>query len=321
MQGMKINPKEIFLGILAGGTGIGALWMWHALIPELLSGSGTYQSVAYAVFVLIASACFFVCAAFFIENFWLLYGITAVFGIAPIFLMDFRGSTIALVLIPVFFVLFAVYRMQNEAQYSCGFKPMKSMRAGLPYFFTAISCAGAIFYFGGLKQGEAVSSLLPRPVFNFTIRTLREPLQSIIGISSFDADDKVDDFLRSLLEAEFQKKGVKLSQVPKSEIDKLLAAQRAELSLRYGLRLNGKETIADVFYQTVIDRMEDFMGPYQLYIPYFSALAFFFAFKAFTFPLYIISVLITAGLIRLLIMSKILKNEIENITVERVTLA
>jgi len=317
---MKINPKELLFGILAAGTGVAALWLWHALIPELLLGSGMYDHLTYAIITVIISACFFACSAFFVTNHWVLYGAGALFGITPIFLTNLHGNDSALVLITLFFALLAIYRMQNETRYSCGFNPFKNMRAGLPYFFTAVACAGSIFYFGSLKQDEVVLSLLPRPAFNFTIRILREPLQSITGIPAFDPDETVDELLLSLLKSELQKKNIALNHVPKSEIAKMLASQRAEISARYGLHLTGKETATDVFYQTATDRIEDLARPYKSYLPYLSALAFFFALKAFTLPLYIVSVLITAGLIRLLITSKILTKEIVDMKVERVRL-
>ena len=73
-------------------------------------------------------------------------------------------------------------------------------------------------------------------------------------------------------------------------------------------------------HRAVIERLEDVLGPFVQFLPLISALAFFFAFKAFTFPLYLVSVAATALLIRGLRMATIVRSAPRQITVERLTL-
>ena len=72
--------------------------------------------------------------------------------------------------------------------------------------------------------------------------------------------------------------------------------------------------------RAIIERLEDLLGPFVQYLPLLSAFAFFFAFKALTFPLYFMSVALTAGLIRALRMATIITIESQQIEVERLTL-
>jgi hypothetical protein len=77
---------------------------------------------------------------------------------------------------------------------------------------------------------------------------------------------------------------------------------------------------AEVLYRAMVKQFKELLGPYQDFLPYASAVIFFFAFKTFTIPLYYLALIFSFLLIKLLIWSKIVKKEIVEIQAERLTI-
>lgn len=77
---------------------------------------------------------------------------------------------------------------------------------------------------------------------------------------------------------------------------------------------------ADDFYEAMVLELQQILGPYQRFLPLASAIIFFFAFKAFTVPVYYLTLIFIFLLLKLLVFSKIVNKEKVQIEVERLTL-
>ena len=87
-----------------------------------------------------------------------------------------------------------------------------------------------------------------------------------------------------------------------------------------GIVVPDREQAAEVLYRATVKQFKELLGPYQDFLPYASAVIFFFAFKTFTIPLYYLALISGFLLIKLLIWSKIIKKETVEIKAERLTL-
>jgi hypothetical protein len=162
--------------------------------------------------------------------------------------------------------------------------------------------------------------VIPRPVSDLAIRAFSRPLKETTGIAEIDPELTVDEVLKMSIRAKFKKEGVLLPRGTERGFTELVAHQRDQLAKQYGIELTGNERIGDVLNRAIIDRLQEILGPYAEFLPFISALAFFFAFKAFTFPLYFLTVLCVSLLIKFLRALTIIKSEIRQIEVERLTL-
>jgi len=114
------------------------------------------------------------------------------------------------------------------------------------------------------------------------------------------------------------------SFLPKAAFNWVLENQGKALTEQLGIppelsRENSQES-TELFYQAVTNSVEKLLGPYQKYLPFAAAAAFFLAFRTLSIPLYYAAIIITFLLIKFMLWSKILKREIEEMQVEKITL-
>ncbi len=314
--------KEAILAFLIVAAAIFAFWLWKETMPVLTAGIlHNYQQFIAPIVALIAAASLFSMGAIFIDTKWLLYLASGVAVGAPFLLSS--ASTGAYVLLPgsILLTIFAARRIRKEHVLSIGFSTSKVLKAGLPLFFTAASLVASWFYLQTLTdQNKAVSALIPRPVSDLMIRVLAQPLKEATGLPDINPDITIDELLTMSVETQLEAQGVSLTAGTERGLSELLAHQRDQLARQYGIPLEGSERLGEVLNRAIIERLEDLLGPFVQYLPLLSAFAFFFAFKALTFPLYFMSVALTAGLIRALRMATIITIESQQIEVERLTL-
>ena len=314
--------KEAILAFLIVAAAIFAFWLWRETMPVLTAGIlHNYEQFIAPIVALIAAASLFSLGAIFIDTKWLLYLASGVAVGAPFLLSS--ASTGAYVLLPgsILLTIFAARRIRKEHVLSIGFSTSKVLKAGLPLFFTAASLVASWFYLQTLTdQNKAVSALIPRPVSDLMIRVLAQPLKEATGLPDINPDITIDELLTMSVETQLEAQGVSLTAGTERGLSELLAHQRDQLARQYGIPLEGSERLGEVLNRAIIERLEDLLGPFVQYLPLLSAFAFFFAFKALTFPLYFMSVALTAGLIRALRMATIITIESQQIEVERLTL-
>ncbi|MEK7541805.1 MAG: hypothetical protein AAB533_03085 [Patescibacteria group bacterium] len=288
--------------------------------------SGALQnaaSFAAPVAALVLTASFFLLAAVFIEAPWLragaasgAIGIPFFFSLPLISLLPFVAASVLL-------ALFAARRMHKEYLLSLSFSTAKIAKAGLPLFFTAASILASWFYFQTMQMHDrhtATAVLIPRPVTDLLIRVLAQPLREATGLSEISADMTVDELLTASIRKELGKNGVSLTESGERGVTELLAHQRDAFARQYGITLDGSERLGEALHRAVIERLEQVLGPWVRFLPLVSALAFFFAFKTVTFPLYLVSVAGAALLIKALRTATIVKSERRQIEVERLAL-
>lgn len=319
----KTITKEIIVSLATIATSFFSFWLWRETMPLLQSGvlSSAGSFVAPVITLIFAAGCFFV-GALLIRHHGIRYGSAALAPMLPFFLSPLSPPHIfAFMSVSGLLAMFASRRMHREYEISLGFSTAKIAKAGLPLFFTAASILAAWFYFQTLQdQQKAASALIPRPITDLMIRVLAEPLKQATGLAEIRADMTVDELLAASIRKELGESGVTLSEDGERGITQLLAHQRDAFARQYGISLQGNERIGDALHRAVIERLEAVLGPFVAYLPLVSTLAFFFAFKAFTFPLYLLSVAMSALLIRLLKTATLVRSERRAIEVERLTL-
>ena len=319
---MKSSAKQYILSAVAAVAGIAALWAWRGAV--LLIAAGSFES--YGVFIapagsIILAACLFSLAALFIERAWLVYAGVAAVPAAAFFLMPQTLPVALAIAAGILLAVFAGRRIRREYTSSIAFSASKILKAGLPIYFTALSLVIALFYYQQIAGRERpAESIIPRAAVDLSLQALSGAVSDLRGIPHADSLITVDEFLAQNLESQLKTQGIAPNATTKKEIAALVAEQRNELAKRYGIRVRGGERLADVLHRTITEKMQELLGPYARFLPFLSALAFFFALRAFAFPLYFIVVALTALLITLLRASKIIKSEKRSIEVERLML-
>ncbi len=311
------NLKEVVLGILTVSFSIAVFWMWHQVTPKIVAGEfQNYIDFLWPVLGLILTGTFFSLGALFTSNVRLLYPTVTISIGAPFFFIPATNTALAGLAISVLFIIYAVWRIKTEAEHSLGFSATKFLKAGLPIYFTIVSLLISMFFFSQIGEDEdrVFATLLPKSAIEIAIG----PLQSLMGLSAAKPNSTIDEAFTELIIEQLKSQGIK--NVPQSELARLLRDQREELSKSFGLKLSGKERISDILYEFISRRFRELLGPYKEYLPYASTIAFFFAFKALTFPIYYLTLLITFILIRIMVAVTILKREKIQIEVERLTL-
>lgn len=320
MELQKLGIKEVVLGILTVTTNLAVFWLWRQTMPVVIAGEfKEYTDLLYPLGGLVIAAVLFGFSAIFIKQEWLRYGVGVLSVGVPYFLVVANPLILWGLAASVIFGSFAVYRLGKEHLLSLGFNLTKIFRAGIPLYFTVVSLTLAMFFFSMVDEERAVASLIPRSALNAIMETLPNA-QGLKGAIGLTPDTTVDELLIASLKDQLQSQGVDLSKLPPGELERLIKTQRDALTKEYGLALSGKERVSEILYTAIAGRIEKLLGPYSIYLPFISALVFFFAFKALTFPLYYVTLLVGVVLIRLMAWSKILKWEKQEIVVERLTL-
>lgn len=103
--------------------------------------------------------------------------------------------------------------------------------------------------------------------------------------------------------------------LPRATFDVLIPVFEKQL----GLEIPNREQAPEVFYRATVTQFKELLGPYQEFLPLASAVIFFFAFKAFTIPLYYLTLILGLLLIRIALWSKMVRKEVVETQAERLT--
>lgn len=320
---MKVGIKvsEIVLALLSSVAGIGVFWWWQKTVPLIIAGKFlTYTQFIPPAVGLIILATLFSLATLFIKNPWIMYASLLIGVGAPYFLMPISYQVAAGFAATQALTALAIRRIRTEYDLTLSFVAARILKTGLPLYFTITSVIVSFFYFTTITEDMAITSLFPRSVFALAVKTLSGPLQTLTGLPAIQSDTTVDEFLVGIVREQFSSHGEKIPRINSQEFTALLGKQREQFRAKFGITFAGKERVVDLLYNAIITRFQELLGPYRLYVPFVSTFAFFFAFKAFTFPLYFLTLFFIFLLIKLLVAAKILKREIRHIDVEKLTL-
>lgn len=318
---MNHKLKELLLAFITVGSIITVFWLWFEAMPFIIAGEFEhYINLIVPLAGLIVAGTLFSLASLFIKNDLLLLGVCVLAAAVPYFFTSLTKVAIGAIFAHVLLLLLASYRIRKEFVLSLGFSVLKILKGGLPLFFTLSSLTVAIFYISMITEDNAISSLLPKPAFQATLKGISGPLLPVLGFPAADFEATIDEALTTLLKREFESQKILIDKIPRKEITRLIGSQREALSKNLNIHLRGDEKLSDVFYTAVTERLQELLGPYKKYIPYASAIAFFLAFKTLALPLYYLSLLITFLLIKFMIAFSIIKREVRTIEVEKLTL-
>lgn len=318
----SLNPKELTLAAVTVIISSITFWFWHARgIPLIVSGEfKQYTALLLPLGLLMVTASLFALSAFLIKTAWIRNGST-IFAIAIPYLFVPAGMTaVAALAVSALFAFSATYRIQQEISLSFGFNFSKTFWAGLPLYLTVASLTVTVYYFGTLNQENAVSSLFPKSALVLVLNNFSRQIQSLTGLPEFSANSTVDQLLVAQLKSQLKSQGLSIAQLSQTEIAETVARERTEIGKQYNVTLKGNERIADVFYKTVTEKIQDLLGPYNKFLPFISALAFFFAFKALTIPLYYLALVLAYLLLKLMIKLGLVHKEMVKVEVERLSL-
>lgn len=315
------QKKEIVLGILTASISIAVFWFWNEAMPLIIAGEfQNYTRFLFPVAGLVFSGSLFSLTAFFVRNDALRYGAVLVLAVIPFFFVPTSAAALSFMGAGVLLLFFSAYRIKKEFFLSHGFSVSKIAKAGVPLFFTVSSLIIAAFYLAQIDEEKAISALLPRSTTGFLFQQLSPTLSSLTGVPNISPNTTVDDAIKELVKTEIAQSGADISLLSPKELSAAIALQRQEFSKQYGFQLEGKERVSDIVYNAIFERAKELLGPYKKYLPLTSAFIFFAAFKAFTLPLYYLSLAVTFFLIKILVAVKILTKQKMQIEVERLTL-
>lgn len=313
--------KELILGVLTVAVAVGSFWLWHEAVPPLIEGGNQgYAPLAFAIAGLLIAAVFFSLNALFVKDARLAYAAAGLSVGAPYFFVPATNFAVTALVISILLGLFAIRRIRWETAFSLGFNVSKTLKNGLALYFTIASLIVTVFYFAALDKEQAFESILPQPTFNALLKIMSVPLESLTGLSIKSPDATIDEVFSNLVQKQLQSQGVSVPTALSSQTVRLLESQREAISNQLGISLTGKEKVSDVFYTATADRLKMLLGPYARYLPAISAVAFFFAFKAFTVPLHWVTLLAVWIAVKTLVAAGVLRYTKEQVEVERITL-
>mgnify|MGYP001610514183 CR=1 FL=1 len=322
-SGSQAAYKEMILVLaMAVANGV-AFFLWKMILPDIVSGQFTgYINFIYPVAALLASAVLFSLAALFIKKGFIIYPAAIVALGASYLLVPATNFVLGALGVSLIIITLAVHRIRHEFLFSLGFGASRILKVGLPLYFTSTALLFSIFYIELIDQKGAARALVPKSALDFTLKYFLESdyMQSLTGLPGITRDSTVNEVIDGLIKEELKNQAVSSSEVSVQDLEKLRATQREDLARQYGIALSGEEKLGDVLYIVIAERVEELLGPYKQYLPVVVFLTFFFAFKAFTFPLYFIALFFTYLLIKLLIFAKIINTSVYQIEVEKLSL-
>lgn len=312
------NLKELALGVLAAGIPVITFWLWDETLPLLLEGEyRDFLRFIMPIVGLTVSASLFALLGIFVRTRILAY-VFPIIGVgSPYLFITATPTILGAFAASVLLTLYAVYRMRQEYAYSLGFSVAKIVRAGLPVYFSVVALILSMFYFSDLNEERALSAFVPRSLIQFFLDRMSGEAGFFSDLPKVNAETTVNDLLFVIAERELLKQGVPLASIPKTELAKIISLERSNLSKQFGITLSGEEKVGEAFYGAITEKIQNFFGPYKNFLPIAAAIVFFLAFKAVTWPLYFISMLLTYILIRLMVFASIVREEKVTIEVEK----
>lgn len=307
-----ISIKEAALSLLTILMGITNVYFWRGLIFSENHANLTLFSLP--IISLFLFAIFFSLLAFFLKNTAVLYLSVAVSILGGIFFIGSGISIISGMALAAVGVIFAARRIKIDVNDSLSFNLSKSMRRGLPIFFTVIAFIISLTYFSSIAKDKQV--FIPKSVFDISAGILQNYLGGLVP--GFRKDATVNEILTNFAKNEL-KKQLNVNEIPKEKLNELVEEQKIALSKGMGIKISGREKTVDLLYNLTNQKIDELFGQYKEYLPYLSAIGFFLAIKVLTWPLYFISLILIYFTVKLMLFTGLLKKEVVTIKSEKLT--
>ncbi len=322
MESLTFKWKEIVSTVLAAMLNFAAFWLWHRELGAIVEGNfEAYRTLIFPVVALIFAAVSFAFVALFIESAKLSYTSVAIAVGTPYFLLTPTMVVVGAFGASILLGIFAVRKIRKEYSLSLGFSAAKTLKDGLPLYFTIAALIVSVMYAAMANNQDITSLLIPRPLLNYTLQTLtkNETLVKTFDFPQFSPDTTVDQVMLQFVQKELSAQGIAPSKIPKDQLSKLLQEQRSALAAQYGLHLTGSEKMGDVFSNAIAGFMGRILGPYARFVPLVAVAAFFLAFKTLSIILYYFALFFVFIFIKLFIATGILRRITKTIDVEKLS--
>ena len=190
----------------------------------------------------------------------------------------------------------ASFKVRQEERVEVTLNFWRIWKRGLPIFVTALILVIALIYYfsPSLTELRKKEIVIPRPVFDFVIETIAPLIEKRLpeGIESLDVE------VNTILD-------------PK---------QIEELERQYEIKISQGETAKDFLYKLVQFQINRSGAPYQKYIPIGLAVALFLILRALAMIYIALVILLSWIFLRLLVLLRFVKVEIETKEVETIKL-
>jgi len=286
--------KEIILG--AAVALLGAIFWWF-LKYVFYVGNLTTDCWVWGGILFVLWGIALCLAMLLIKDKRILYG--SILLVMGIFGMFFNNEPFYYLVVLAFlfgaFVLASI-KVKKEEKVQVNLDYWRIWKRGLPIFITVLCVLiSSVYYFSPHPADIAKGEIkIPRKTFD----TITTPLESLI-----------------------------LARLPKETLsldanvkEILTDVQMKELKERYNIEITETDTIRDFVYKLMIYQVNDARGPYKKFIPIGLAIALFLALKIVSLFYVAIVIMLSWLALKILIVLKFVKTEIETKEVETVKL-
>ena len=321
-----MNAKTILLAVFTVGLGVLNGYLWER---TMLAGDiGRVSIYSLPVTALIVFGACFGIAALFIRHRGLRWATGGVAVGAGYLFVPYSHTVLTALVLSVAAGAWATRDIAREQTQIIRFDVRKVFKSGLGLFFTAMALMLATFYLTTSTTGDKAHFLIPRQAFDAVMPIIRGVTSSVVRQAP--AGSSFDPFISGLFT---------IATNPNLTIDELIVSQasnnpefqnlneeqrtglvaegRRILSEQFGIPLTGSEKLGDILWQTTNKQLERFAGPWQGYLPFIAALGFFIVAKTLTIPMYLVTLLVIAGVIQLLKISGLVRTTKQMVEVQR----
>jgi|GEM_PF-2224956 len=318
--------KATLLAILAVGIGVLNGYVWERTMLAGDIGRVSIYSLPVALLILFGTCFGF--AALFIRHRGLAAAAGGIAVGAGYLFVPYSHTVLTALLLSTAAGAWATRDIANEQTQIIRFDVRKVFRSGLSLFFTAMALMFATFYLVTSTTADRPHFLIPRQAFDAVMPIIRGVTSSVI--SQAPAGTTFDPFISSLF---------LIASNPNMTIDELILSQAANnpefrnlneaqrtslvaegrriLSEQFGIPLEGSEKLGDILWQTTNTQLGRFVGPWEGYLPFIAALAFFIVAKTLSIPMYLLTLLVIAGVLQLLKITGVVRIVKKTVEVER----
>jgi len=287
------HPKSIIFSAIAILAGI---LFWFFFYDAITLGAVEALASTYAIIVLTVHVVAVSILLLFADRPRALF-LSYLVGMIPLFYFFGSSLVIMAAYVLLFVAAFISYnRVKLELKSRITFHVPILLRQGLPTLLTAFSLACAMGYYVETTRAPeriTIRDLVPQSFFTNIFQNTA-PFLSHTILPGFEQNDTIDSYTEKQLRAN----GIDLGQFSHEERSRVLKEARVRLFSQ--MELTGKEKLADVFYDIVAARSEQFLDSYQRFVPLALAIGFFLFLRTVALPYGWIVIYITRGVVAIM---------------------
>ncbi len=291
---MSKLQKEIILGFVVLVLGV---FSWYFLKYVFYVGNLTLNCWIPGIILLIVWGSALALAMLLIDNKNILYGSFILILVA--FGMFFNNEPfyyLAALIILFLAFWFGVRKIRKEEKVQVSLDFWRIWKRGLPILITALILLISLAYYFSpkLMETKQFELKISRSAFDLVIKPLESLIKERLPVEEGGLETKADKVL---------------SQEEKQDLER-----------RYEIAIEPEDTVKDVLYKLVNYQVNNFSGPYRRFVPIGLAIGLFIALKIISLIYIPLVILLSYLILKLLMLLKFVKVEIETREVETVKL-